>query len=68
MQGGRTSLRHVLYMATLVAIRCNPVLAAFAKRLAGKKPKVIITACMRKLLMILHAMVRDGTTWRTAAE
>jgi len=37
-----------------------------AKRLAGKKPKVIITACMRKLLVILNAMLRDGTDWRIA--
>ena len=41
-------------MATLSAKRCNPVIAAFAKRLAGKKPKVIIVACMRKLLVMLQ--------------
>jgi transposase len=64
IQGGRRSLREVLYMATLAAMRHNPILAAFAKRLAGKKPKVIIVACMRKLLVILNAMVRDGTDWR----
>ena len=64
VQGGRTSLRHVLYMATLAAIRCNPVLTAFAKRLVGKKPKVIITACMRKLLVILNAMLRDRVDWQ----
>jgi transposase len=62
--GGRQSVRRVLYMAALVARRCNPVLAAFAKRLAGKKPKVILVACMRKLLVILNAIVRDGTQWR----
>lgn len=64
IQGGRTALRHVLFMATLSAMRYNKVLAAFAKRLAGKKPKVIIVACMRKLLVILNAMARDGTDWR----
>jgi transposase len=64
IQGGRTALRHVLYMATLSAMRYNPVIAAFAKRLAGKKSKVIIVACMRKLLVILNAMVRDNTNWR----
>lgn len=64
VNGGRTALRHVLYMATLAAMRCNPLLRAFAKRLAGKKPKVIITACMRKLLVILNAMLRDGADWR----
>lgn len=62
--GGRDAVRRVLYMAALVAKRCNPVIAAFAKRLAGKKPKVIIVACMRKLLVILNAIVRDGAQWR----
>jgi transposase len=66
IKGGRATVRHVLFMATQSAIRYNPVIAAFAKRLTGKKPKVIIVACMRKLLMILNALVRDGTTWRTA--
>ena len=54
-------------MAALSARRHNPVIARFAKRLAGKKPKVIITACMRKLLVILNAMLRDGTDWRGVA-
>lgn len=62
--GGREAVRRVLYMAAIVAKRCNPVLAAFAKRLAGKLPKVIIVACMRKLLVILNAIVRDGAEWR----
>jgi transposase len=65
--GGRAAVREVLYMAALAARRCNPVIAAFARRLAGKKPKVIIIACMRKLLVILNAMLRDGTDWRHAA-
>jgi transposase len=64
--GGRAAVRQVLFMATLCARRCNPVLAAFAARLAGKKPKVILTACMRKLLVVLNAMLRDGTHWRPA--
>ncbi len=65
--GGRATVREVLYMAALSARRHNPVIASFAKRLAGKKPKVIITACMRKLLVILNAMLRDGTDWRGVA-
>ncbi len=51
-------------MAALSARQHNPVIAAFAARLAGKKPKVILVACMRKLLVTLNAMVRDGTDWR----
>ena len=50
IKGGREVVREVLYMAALAAKRYNPLIAAFAKRLAGKKPKVIIVACMRKLL------------------
>jgi transposase len=64
IQGGRKGIRDVLYMAALVAKRRNPVIAGFAERLAGKKPKVIIVACMRKLLVILDAMMRHGTDWR----
>jgi transposase len=63
IKGGRAVVREALYMAALAAKRHNPVIAAFAKRLAGKKPKVIIVACMRKLLVILNAMLRDGTDW-----
>ena len=63
--GGRAAVRAVLYMATISAIRCNPVIRLFHQRLrdAGKKPKVAITACMRKLLIILNAMVRSHTHW-----
>ncbi len=63
--GGRTALRCVLYMATLSAMRFNPVIAAFAARLkaAGKRGKVVVVACMRKLLTLLNAMARDGLTW-----
>jgi transposase len=64
IKGGRQAVREVLYMAALSAKRFNPVIAAFAKRLAGKKPKVIIVACMRKLLVILNAMLRDGQDWQ----
>ena len=63
--GGRAEVRHVLYMAALAAKRHNPVLAAFAARLRGKKPKVIIVACMRRLIVILNAMIRDGQDWKS---
>jgi transposase len=66
--GGRSSVRSSLYMATLNARRFNPVIKAFADRLEalGKKPKVIITACMRKLLVILNTMVKNKTHWNPA--
>jgi len=63
--GGRADVRSVLYMATLSAIRCNPVIRAFAARLkqAGKPPKVVIVACMRKLLTIMNAMLKNNSPW-----
>lgn len=63
--GGRAHVRAVLYMATLAAIRFNPVIKRFHKRLveAGKKPKVAITSCMHKMLTIINALVRKGTRW-----
>jgi transposase len=63
--GGREQIRSPLYMATLSATRFNPVISAFYARLikAGKKPKVAITACMRKLLTILNAMIKHDTPW-----
>ncbi len=67
ISGGREHVRHALYMPSLSAMRHNPVLAAFAKRLAGKPPKVIIVACMRRLLTFLNAMARDATDWRAPA-
>jgi transposase len=67
IEGGRTAVRGALYMAALVAKRCNPTIAAFAQRLAGKKPKVILVACMRKLITILNAMLRTGEHWQPAA-
>ena len=65
IRGGRASVRSVLYMAALAAIRCNPVIRAFAQRLrhAGKASKVVIVACMRKLTTILNAMLRDDLEW-----
>lgn len=64
--GGRAAVRTVLYMATITAIRCNPTIRSFHDRLraAGKKPKVAITACMRKLLTILNAMIRSNAAWQ----
>jgi transposase len=55
-------------MAALVATRKNPVIRAFYQRLsqAGKAKKLALTACMRKLLTILNAMVKSGTPWRGA--
>ena len=63
--GGRAAVRAVLYMGTLVAVRHNPVLRAFYQRLraVGKLPKVALTACMRKLLTILNAMLKQQTRW-----
>jgi transposase len=63
--GGRAHVRAVLYMSTLVAVRHNPALRAFYERLrrAGKLPKVALTACMRKLLTILNAMLKHQTPW-----
>ena len=63
--GGRAHVRATLYMSTLVAVRYNPVLKAFYERLrtAGKAAKVALTACMRKLLMMLNAMVKHQKPW-----
>ncbi len=66
--GGRGEVRAVVYMATLSAIQHNPVIKAFYNRLivAGKPKKVAIVACMRKLLTILNAMLRDQALWNAA--
>jgi transposase len=63
--GGRSSVRAGLFMATLAARRCNPVIRRFAQRLqkAGKCFKVIMTACMRKLLIIMNVLVKTNTHW-----
>jgi transposase len=66
ISGGRTAVRGVLYMATVAAVRFNPVIKAFSERLkaAGKPGKLRIVACMRKLLTLLNAMVRENLTWQ----
>ena len=63
--GGRARVRSALYMGALVASRHNPVLREFYQRLlqAGKPKKVALTACMRKLLIILNSMMRTGERW-----
>jgi len=63
--GGRATVRTAFYMATLVATRHNPLIRCFYERLcaAGKPKKVALTACMRKLLTILNAMLKYGTRW-----
>jgi transposase len=63
--GGRASVRSILYMSAMSAIRFNPVIKAFYQRLraTGKVHKVAITACMRKLLVILNALIRSGNCW-----
>lgn len=63
--GGRGDIRPVLYMATLAAVRANPAIRGFYRRLvaAGKPKLVALVACMRKLLTILNAMVKNNTAW-----
>jgi transposase len=63
--GGRKDVRSILYMAALTAYRCNPIIRRFAEHLQeqGKAFKVVITACMRKLLIILNTMIRNQTLW-----
>jgi transposase len=69
IRGGRAAVRHVLYMAAISAVRCNPVIAALYGRLqaAGKSHKVALVACMRKLLTILNAMARTDKAWALPA-
>lgn len=66
--GARANVRDVLYMAALTGSRYNPALRAFYQRLRdhGKPPKVALTACMRKLLVILNAMLKHRTPWTTS--
>ena len=66
IEGGRRLVRRALYMAALAGTRFNPVLRAFYQRLRadGKEAKVALVACMRKLITILNAMLRDGKAWR----
>jgi transposase len=64
--GGRAAVRAVLYMATCTAVRHNPVLRALYQRLvaSGKRKKMALVACMRKLLTICNAIIASGTPWR----
>jgi transposase len=66
--GGRAPVRAALYMGALVATRHNPQIKEFYERLlkAGKPKKVALVACMRKLLSILNALMRDGAIWRSS--
>lgn len=66
--GGRKAVRTALYMATVSALRCNPIIKTFYDRLRanGKPAKVALTACMHKLLLRLNAMMRTHTPWQTA--
>jgi len=66
IKGGRAPIRTVLYMAMLSAIQCNPVIKRFYKKLVdqGKHKKVALTACMRKMMTMLNAMVRDNCEWQ----
>lgn len=68
VSGGRPAVRTALFMAALVGTRWNPVIKALYDRLlkAGKCKMVALTACVHKLLLILNAMVRDGTFWQPA--
>ena len=68
IRGGRGTVRRVLYMATLTAIRHNPRIRTFYQRLrtTGHPGKVALTAAMRKLLTMLNAMLRDQRPWRSA--
>ena len=66
--GGRSAVRAAVYMATLVGSRVNPVIAAYYQKLraAGKTAKQALTACMRKLIVILNAILRDRKPWQPA--
>lgn len=68
VEAGRGAVRRTLYMAALVAMQCNKVLRTFAEQLkaSGKPFKVVITAVMRKLIVILNAIIRSGEPWRAA--
>ncbi len=64
--GGRAAVRTVLYMSSLAAVRCNPAIRAFHERLvqSGKPFKVAMVACMRKLLLVMRAVIKSETPWR----
>jgi transposase len=63
--GGRAQVRRTLYMATVAAMRCNPVIRSFYEHLRtqGKPAKVALTVCMRKLLVIMNAMLKHRSAW-----
>lgn len=65
IRGGRPKIRTAMYMAMMSAMQCNPVFKATYQRLlaAGKPKKVAIVACVRKMIVILNSMVRDGAMW-----
>jgi transposase len=65
IRGGRADVRSTLFMATVAAMRCNPVIKTFGDRLltAGKLWKVAVVACMRKFLILINAMVRENLKW-----
>jgi len=64
--GGREGVRRTLFMAALSAAKCNPIIRSFYESLLkrGKEKKVALTACMRKLLVIINVMVRNGKPWK----
>ena len=63
--GGRAQVRRTLYMAAVSAMRCNPLIRSFYQHLRaqGKPAKVALTACMRKLLVIMNAMLKHQSAW-----
>jgi transposase len=67
--GGRSPVRAVLYMCTIAALKNNPIISAYYRRLhaAGKPSKVALVACMRKLAVMLNALVKTGTSWSPPA-
>jgi len=66
IRGGRSRVRRVLFVATVAAVRCNPVLRAYYRRLraSGKPTKVALIASLRKLITILNAILKTNTPWR----
>lgn len=68
ISGGRSEVRNVIYMAAITASRCNPVIKPFYERLlqAGKPKKLALTACLRKLVVIINAILRTKTPWNAS--
>lgn len=65
IRGGRAQIRTVMFMAMMSTIQCNPTFKAFYEKLkaADKQPKVALVACMRKMIVVLNAMIQNGTRW-----